>query len=210
MKISDGVKNELYEGIKHIFSDHLLDSMTQTERDEIRRDYRRYLREHPEDPMTLSDYVIGNTTTHYTSMYSRDSEHWLTIKMCQGIAAQRDGVSSHDVVSKLARYEEADAEGRMFITPCRIGYPVWTFSKIIDVEPGKGIPNKCIDCRYLYQSMYSYVCKKHPEESTGCEMVYQLPFELSMLDEINKTIFLSKEAAEDALKQFQANNQENK
>lgn len=103
-----------------------------------------------------------------------------------------------------------DAEGRMFITPCRIRHPVWTFSKIIDVEPGKCIPNKCIDCRYLYQSMYSYACKKPPEDSTGCEMVYQLPFELSMLDEINKTIFLSKEAAEDALKQFQADNPENK
>lgn len=205
MYINDKTAKGLYDNIKQVFADHLLDSMTETERNDVRSDYRRYLREHPEDPMTLAEYVIGNTTTHYTSMYSRDSEHWLTIKMCQGIAAQRDGVSSHDVVSKLARYEEADAEGRMFITPCRIGYPVWTFGKAVDVAP-----DKCIDCRYLHQSMYAYVCKKHSEEFTDCEMVYQLPFELSMLDEVNKTIFLSKEAAEDALKHFQADHKKNK
>lgn len=210
MYIKDKTRKELYDGIKQVFADHLLDSMTETERNDVRSDYRRYLREHPEDPMTLAEYVIGNTTTHYTSMYSRDSEHWLTIKMCQGIDAQRDGVSQYDIVSKLAKYEEADKEGRMFITPCRIGYPVWTFSKIIDVEPGKCIPSKCIECRYLYQSMYSHVCKKPSNESINCEMVYQLPFELSMLDDVNKTIFLSKEAAEDALKQFQADNKKSK
>ena len=75
-----------------------------------------------------------------------------------------------DVVGKLADYEDAEEQGLLLRLPCKVGDKVW------------GI------IRYFFRDK-----NQSPYE------IYECKFDLSMLREIGKTVFLKREEAEAAL-----------
>lgn len=75
-----------------------------------------------------------------------------------------------DAIHKLADYEDAEEQGLLLRLPCKVGDTVW------------GI------IRYFFRDR-----KQNPYE------IYKCKFDLSMLQELGKTVFLTKEEAESAL-----------
>ena len=91
-----------------------------------------------------------------------------------------------EAIDKLAHYEDLEEQGRLIELPCKIG------EKVYDV-------NKTCEERNLYcEDRYCNKCK------TG-SFIYRVTescFKLSQINDVNKTVFLTKEEAEAKLKEL--------
>ena len=84
-------------------------------------------------------------------------------------------------INKLAEYEDAEEQGLLLRLPCKVGTPVYMVAQDCG---GDTLDCRCGDCE-------------------GCSYLYSFvetnSFDTYMLDEIGKTVFLTKEEAEQAL-----------
>lgn len=95
-----------------------------------------------------------------------------------------------DVLEKLAEYEDAEEQGLLLRLPVPEGAVVYTLS-------------------YIYECKFDYDCKEFDaykcEEDVYCEHQYKVyrvketKFQKQMLAMLGKTVFLTKEEAEQAL-----------
>ena len=91
---------------------------------------------------------------------------------------------NNEIADKLAAYEDAEEQGRLVMLPCKIGDKVFrVVSKCLGAiqcpfEGGYGL-DRCYNCDTFIK-----------EES----------FSFSMFEDIGKTIFLTREEAETAMK----------
>ena len=82
---------------------------------------------------------------------------------------------------KLAEYETAEEEGRLVVLPCNVG----TTAYVIDYTWDYGEIGDKAERRYF---------------------IRKTPFEYGMIDEYNKSVFLTREEAEKALEEMSQNN----
>jgi hypothetical protein len=105
------------------------------------------------------------------------------------------GVAIFEVLERLAAYEdtgltpaevaelaEAKKDGRLVVLPCKVGTRVWIISQNCDLCHDMYIEEPCLfgDCEY--------------------RGVIESVFTLSMTDIFGKTVFLTREEAEEALR----------
>lgn len=88
------------------------------------------------------------------------------------------GDDFQNIIDKLAEYETAEEEGRLVIFPCKIGTPIYV-----------------IDYTWVYGEIGDKAEKRY--------FIRETPFEYGMIDEFNKTVFLTREEAEKALKEME-------
>ena len=103
-----------------------------------------------------------------------------------------------EIFDKLAYYEDAEEQGLLQRLPCKVGTKVWKIDKLFYIDR-KG----CRECLYYgndglgeYCDYYGYNDEDLPP---SCTKPFETIFELGMLDEFGKTVFLTREEAEQAL-----------
>ena len=89
----------------------------------------------------------------------------------------------HRVLQKLADYEDLEEQGLLMRLPCKIGASVYMVAQDCGGDTLDCRRGDCEGCPYLY----SFV-----EENS---------FDSYMCDDIGKTVFLTKEEAEEKLKE---------
>lgn len=96
----------------------------------------------------------------------------------------------HNVLQKLADYEDLEEQGRLVILPCKIGTEVYDIAWWDDVQEKIVVKGKT-----YYRTVH-----KHK--------VTKLPFTYSDIDNFGKTIFLTKSEAEAKLKELRGGKDE--
>lgn len=92
-------------------------------------------------------------------------------------------ISTFDMLDKLAAYEDAEEQGRMVILPCKVGDTVWSR----DVEPWT-----VVSVEWFSRRVTQLHCKS---PVTGRGMTFSVGKR-----SLGKTVFLTREEAEAALK----------
>lgn len=122
---------------------------------------------------------IGGYTNELCFEYEDDHEYYII---------KQNGTYSigGEAIDKFAHYEDLEEQGRLIELPCKIG------EKVYEV-------NKTCEERNLYcEDRYCNKCK------TG-SFIYRVTescFKLSQINDVNKTVFLTKEEAEAKLKEL--------
>ena len=102
------------------------------------------------------------------------------------------------VLSKLAEYETAEEQGRLVVLPCKVGDTVYEIkTRYTECSPYGDIPNEysCCRCEEACDSRREYVIKSY--------RIYMMDIVRNMISgSWGKTVFISKEAAEEALKEI--------
>ena len=83
---------------------------------------------------------------------------------------------------KLAEYETAEKEGRLVVLPCKVGSTVY---------------------RILYTLAFGEIGDKAEKHY----FIRETSFEYGMIDDLNETVFLTREEAEKALKESEIGNE---
>ena len=83
-------------------------------------------------------------------------------------------------INKLARYENAEEDGRMLILPCKIGAPV-------------------------FQISYSIVFGEVGDKAEKNYFISNTSFSYGMIPEFGRTVFLTKEEAEQKINEIRRN-----
>lgn len=83
-----------------------------------------------------------------------------------------------DILAKLAHYEDLEESGRLVVLPCKVGDTVYQI-----LQKGSG----------------HWEEDKYILDDRGTPKIYERGFHLILLNDIGKTIFLTREEAEAAL-----------
>ena len=79
-----------------------------------------------------------------------------------------------DCLNKLAEYETAEEEGRLVVLPCKVG-------------------------RTVYHILYTLAFGEIGDKAEKHYFIRETSFEYGMIDDLNETVFLTREEAEKAL-----------
>ena len=104
----------------------------------------------------------------------------------------------NDALEKLAEYEDAEEQGLLLRLPCKVGDTVYVIGSLSEFGVTEEIELKVFECmvnkitlNYKYGNTMQMDCKEH------------VSFGWSMnMKKINELVFLTKEEAEQALKQM--------
>ena len=111
-----------------------------------------------------------------------------------------------EAIDKLAEYETAEEEGRLVVLPCSIGDTVWVTTHPFNVfddfdfytEAQDEIYESYISSITFYENSNQY--RIHAKETRQFIKAY------FMESDFGKTVFLTKEEAEKALKEMESDN----
>ena len=99
----------------------------------------------------------------------------------------------------LAEYEDLEEQGLLLKLPCKVGTTVYVIDTIYECD------NDYMDCIMEFPDRYQcergFKCEYEHEKL----VVRPESFDFKMLDNFNKTIFLTKEEAEEKLKELNIN-----
>ena len=99
----------------------------------------------------------------------------------------------------LAEYEDLEEQGLLLKLPCKIGTTVYVIDTIYECD------NDYMDCIMEFPDRYQcergFKCEYEHEKL----VVRPESFDFKMLDNFNKTVFLTKEEAEEKLKELNIN-----
>lgn len=112
------------------------------------------------------------------------------------------GVTDTKARTKLGELEDLEEQGRLLILPCEVGDTVY-------------IPKYYLDCEYDYHCPLGYAEGKNMcENGLVCDhehkkfFISETLFDISMINSIGKTIFLTPEKAEAALEKMKGEEHE--
>ena len=110
---------------------------------------------------------------------------------------RKNHVTVNDVEQRLGEYEDLEEQGLLLKLPCKIGNAVY---EVIDY----------LDCKYDYNcplsfSQGAYDCENglHCRHEYKKYFVNEAKFNHHMIDKIGETVFLTKEEAEQKLKELE-------
>ena len=92
----------------------------------------------------------------------------------------------HNVLQKLADYEDLEEQGRLVKLPCKIGTEVYDITWWDNVQEKVVVKGKA-----YYRTVHKHKMTK-------------LPFTYSDIDDFGKTVFLTKSEAEQKLKEMES------
>ena len=103
---------------------------------------------------------------------------------------------------QLAEYEDLEEQGLLLKLPCKVGDTYWELEKMFWVNE-----HKCKGCKFYFETLEDSFCDCD-NDFPKCTQILEKKFssikEIVMnMDEINKTIFLTKEEAEKALERLE-------
>lgn len=103
-------------------------------------------------------------------------------------------------MAKMLRWEEAEADGRLVVLPCKVGDTVYKFCGTF----GAVLPYfaKSLNIAYLDENRVVYQYEANATNIEEAELLDSIDFEL---EDIGKTVFLTREAAEAAIKESEKN-----
>ena len=91
----------------------------------------------------------------------------------------------HEAKSELAKYREAEQDGRLVLLPCKVGAPIYT------THWWKDVKEKCTDSKgnSFYRTVHKNIIKKERFNPFGTHYEW-----------LGKSVFLTREEADAALK----------
>ena len=108
-----------------------------------------------------------------------------------------------DVIDKLAQYEELEEQGLLLQLPCKIGSDVWEIERQFWIDR-KG----CKDCIYFGNDGLGDYCDYDEDIHPACTKIVPKKFNIRMLDDFGKTVFLMQAEAEAKLKELRGGENE--
>ena len=103
------------------------------------------------------------------------------------------------ILQELKEYRDLEEQGLLLKLPCKIGTTVYVIDTIYECD------NDYMDCIMEFPDMYQcergFKCEYEHEKL----VVRPESFDFKMLDNFNKTVFLTKEEAEEKLKELNIN-----
>ena len=126
-----------------------------------------------------------------------DADDWLTcFDYCNNIDMNCEKCAIQKAFDKLAEYEDLEEQGLFLKLPCKVGTTVYVIDNIYECD------NDYMDCIMEFPDMYQcergFKCEYEHEKL----VVRPESFDFKMLDNFNKTVFLTKEEAEEKLKEL--------
>ena len=122
---------------------------------------------------------------------------YITCSLEEGIQCKHE--CEADIYLKLAEYEDLEEQGLLLKLPCKVGTTVYVIDTIYECD------NDYMDCIMefpdRYQCEIGFKCEYEHEKI----VVRPESFDFKMLDNFNKTVFLTKEEAEEKLKELNIN-----
>ena len=108
-----------------------------------------------------------------------------------------------EVIDKLAEYEDLEEQGLLLKLPCRVETPYWEIEKQYWIDE-----NECRGCSY-YKDLCTETFCDYEDDTPRCMKVVERKFTsistiVSAISSIGKTVFLTKEKAEEKLKELQS------
>lgn len=97
---------------------------------------------------------------------------------------------------ELEAYRAAEQDGTLLRLPCAVGTMVWSYDLCNCLYQGERCPYDCNSSQR--KTVFNKNCLKY------CE-VYQFEFTINHLNDFGKTVFLTQEEAEAALKEQEGN-----
>ena len=108
----------------------------------------------------------------------------------------------HNVLQKLAEYEDLEEQGLLLRLPCNVGDTVYCIYE----RYTKCSENEQEFDEYSCQGCECLECDSHKELYVQSQKAYSLDWIVSNLKRFGKTIFLTKEEAEQKLKEMESDN----
>ncbi len=103
------------------------------------------------------------------------------------------------LISKVREYQKLEEQGFLLRLPCKAGTSYWTFETQYWIDE-----EKCRECKYYYDLYTETFCdceEDYPKCTQIVEKIFLNNLEfVSLMNQIGKTVFLTKEEAEQALK----------
>ena len=108
------------------------------------------------------------------------------------------GLTTH-ILQELKEYRDLEEQGLLLKLPCKVGTTVYVIYTIYECD------NDYMDCIMEFPDRYQcergFKCEYEHEKL----VVRPESFDFKMLDNFNKTVFLTKEEAEEKLKELNIN-----
>ena len=108
------------------------------------------------------------------------------------------GLTTH-ILQELKEYRDLEEQGLLLKLPCKVGTTVYVIDTIYECD------NDYMDCIMEFPDRYQcergFKCEYEHEKL----VVRPESFDFKMLDNFNKTVFLTKEEAEEKLKELNIN-----
>ena len=119
---------------------------------------------------------------------------YITCSLEEGIQCKHE--CEADIYLKLAEYEDLEEQGLLLKLPCKVGTTVYVIDTIYECD------NDYMDCIMEFPDRYQ--CERGFKCEYEHEKIVVRPesFDFKMLDNFNKTVFLTKEEAEEKLKEL--------
>ena len=108
------------------------------------------------------------------------------------------GLTTH-ILQELKEYRDLEEQGLLLKLPCKVGTTVYVIDTIYECD------NDYMDCIMEFPDRYQ--CERGFKCEYEHEKIVVKPesFDFKMLDNFNKTVFLTKEEAEEKLKELNIN-----
>ena len=105
----------------------------------------------------------------------------------------------NNIYEKLREYENLEEQGLLLRLPCKIGSEVWEIERQFWIDR-KG----CKDCIYFGNDGFGDYCDYDEDNYPACTKIVHKKFNMRMLRDFGETIFLTKEEAEQKLKEMES------
>lgn len=115
------------------------------------------------------------------------------------ILAIQNQQSAYMIALRLLDYEDLEEQGLLLRLPCKIGSEVWEIERQFWIDR-KG----CKDCIYFGNDGLGDYCDYDEDSPSACTKIVPKKFNIRMLDDFGKTIFLTKAEAEQKLKEMES------
>lgn len=140
-----------------------------------------------------------------TKVFEEDNQKYVCIDVCgekcvENYSECHDCKPFTDTLKKLAEYEDAEEQGLLLRLPCKVGDTVYIVGTkcIADEEPNEEWceSHDCCECVYDREMVVF-------EKYVNSWILEELVFENSYFYQMGKTVFLTKEEAEQALAEME-------
>lgn len=106
------------------------------------------------------------------------------------LAKVLSGEYLYPAIEKLATYEDLEEQGLLVRLPCKVGEDVYKVNSYVGCDNDK--------CDDLYSSVHCFNCKFEKE----FYYIQKIKFNFDNLDDVGRTIFITKEEAEKKLEEM--------
>ena len=126
----------------------------------------------------------------------------LTYRGYNDVPLLRTDAEQTEVITKLAAYEDADEQGRLVILPCKVGNTVWTLNHHYRPVDGKvqSIHQNYVGDRAGRWVLTSFFPEYYGQAESGLDPDFIPATRYFGIEDFGKTVFLTREEAEAALK----------